>query len=226
MAGRGEAAGVRERAQAPAKGRCPSPRPVALDGEAPPGERSVEGGGDNHGAARVDPVPLARTVLRGARRLAPRREQVRSRDRPNLCAHDTHRVRYEILPFVLPHRFCHQPTRTRRNANLRSLRVSCKKSVSPSRRTDWPPTQAAVRQATPRCRRCPCTRSGSRLAPRTTPTRRPRRWHHDRPLPARRLVRYQARYSSSSSRSSSVRSVKSDVSTATAGFVPSSPGTG
>lgn len=35
-------------------GRSP-PRPVALDGEAPPGERSVQGGGDDHGATRVDP---------------------------------------------------------------------------------------------------------------------------------------------------------------------------
>ena len=31
------------------------PRPVALDREAPPGQRAVEGGGGDHGAARLDP---------------------------------------------------------------------------------------------------------------------------------------------------------------------------
>ena len=39
-------------------GRAP-PRPVALDREAPPGERAVQGGGDNHGTARVDPGAAA-----------------------------------------------------------------------------------------------------------------------------------------------------------------------
>ena len=32
---------------------------VALHGHAPPGERAVQGGGDDHGAARVDPSPAA-----------------------------------------------------------------------------------------------------------------------------------------------------------------------
>ncbi len=41
------------------EGGRPPPRPVALDREAPPGERPVEGGGGDDGAARVDPGAAA-----------------------------------------------------------------------------------------------------------------------------------------------------------------------
>jgi len=41
------------------EGRRPPPRPVALDREAPPGERAVQGGGRDDGAAGVDPGAAA-----------------------------------------------------------------------------------------------------------------------------------------------------------------------
>ena len=44
------------------EGGRPPPRPVALDREAPPGERAVQGGGGDDRAARVDP----RTAAAGA----------------------------------------------------------------------------------------------------------------------------------------------------------------
>jgi len=41
------------------EGGRPSPRAVAFDGQAPPREREVEGGGGDDGAAGVDPCPAA-----------------------------------------------------------------------------------------------------------------------------------------------------------------------
>src|SRR3990172_12180366 len=63
------------------EGRRPPPRPVALDREAPPGERPVQGGRDDDRAARMDPRP-APTRSRGCPdgRLAGLPEWIRTCD--------------------------------------------------------------------------------------------------------------------------------------------------
>jgi hypothetical protein len=67
------------------EGGRPPPRPVALDGEAPPGEGPVEGGGADHRAARVDPGPAP---ARARRHGAIRRLGVGAQGRhPRQCRH-------------------------------------------------------------------------------------------------------------------------------------------